>query len=76
MTTRTISVRVSEEAARVYESASESERRKLETLVGIQLARRATSARPLEEVMRDMSCKAQGRGLTPEILAEILDGDD
>jgi hypothetical protein len=74
MTTRTISIRVSDEVARAYEAASDDERRKLDALLTIQLARARQPGRPLEEVISEMSRKAQERGLTPEILSEILDG--
>jgi hypothetical protein len=35
----------------------------------------ARGGRSLEEIMREMSRKAQERGLTPEILGEILHGE-
>lgn len=76
MATRTIAVRVSDEAARVYEAASDDERRKLDALVTLQLTRIRRPARSLEEVTRDLGRKAQERGLTPEILDEILHGRD
>lgn len=72
MATRTLSIRVSDEAARTYESASEQERRKLDALLTIQLARVRKGGRSLEDVMSELSRKAQERGLTPEILDEIL----
>lgn len=75
MATRTLSIRVSDEAARTYESASEEERRKLDALITIQLARARQPGRALEEVMNDMSRKARERGLTPEILDEILNAE-
>lgn len=74
MSTRTISLRVSDEAARAYETASEPERRRIEALVTIQLAGSRRPSRSLEEVMGEISRRAQERGLTPEILGEILDG--
>lgn len=72
MATRTISIRVTDEAAQTYESASDEERRKLDALLTIQLARARQPGRCLEEVMSEMSRMAQKRGLTPEILSEIL----
>jgi hypothetical protein len=75
MTTRTISIRVSDDAARAYEAASEDDRRKLDALLTIQLAQARQPHRPLEEVMSEMSRKAQQRGLTPEVLGEILRGE-
>lgn len=75
MPTRTISLRVSDEAARAYEAAPEPERRRIEALVTLQLAGLPRPSRSLEEVMGEMSRRAQDRGLTPEILGEILDGE-
>jgi hypothetical protein len=51
-------------------------RRKLDALVTIQLARVRQGGRSLEEIMSEMSRNAQERGLTPEILGEILHGED
>ncbi|CAN5192998.1 hypothetical protein BH20GEM2_BH20GEM2_06700 [soil metagenome] len=74
MQTREITIRVTPEAARLYESASEQERRKLDLLLSLQLTQTAQPSRPLEQLMREVSEEAQARGLTPEILNEILDG--
>ena len=68
-----ITVRVTPEAARIYRSASEDERRKLDLLVSLRLTETISPRRSLEEVIRDISQEAQARGLTPEILKEILD---
>jgi hypothetical protein len=74
VTTRTISIRVSDEAARAYEAASEDDRRTLDALLTIQ-ARARQPHRPLDAVMSEMSRKAQQRGLTSEVLDEILRGE-
>lgn len=76
MPTRTISIRVSDQAARAYESASANERRQLDALLSLRLAETTRSARPLEDVLTEISRNAQERGLTPEILSEILDAED
>ena len=74
--TARITVTVDSEVAEKYRSASKSERLKLDWLVSIHLRNlmgpRKTLAE-LEESMREMSRKAQERGLTPEILQSILD---
>jgi hypothetical protein len=75
MATRTISIRVSDEAARTYESASDEERRKLDALLTIQLTRATRTDRSLEDVIADLSRRARERGLTEEILSEILDAE-
>lgn len=73
METREITVRVAPEAARIYESASNDERRKLDLLLSLQLSGTAHPPRPLQQVMKEASEEAQARGLTPEVLREILD---
>lgn len=72
MENKTITIRVNAEAARIFEAASEEERRKLEALLSLKLSDVTRPKRPLEEVMSDISRKAQKRGLTPEILNSIL----
>ena len=73
MQTRSITIRVSPEAARTYRGASVAERRKLDALLSLKLTEVSRHPRPLEQVMREISAKAQERGLTPEILGELLD---
>ena len=73
MKTKTITIRVSPEAASAYETATAEQQRKLDALLSLKLTEVARSARPLEEIMSEMSRKAQERGLTPEILESILD---
>ena len=72
MKTRTITVRVDAETADAYESSSEIDRRKIDLLLNLKLKEVVTKVRPLEEVMEEISRKAQERGLTPEILESIL----
>lgn len=68
-----ITVRVTPEAAQIYRSATEEQPRKLDLLVSLRLAETVSPRRSLEEVIRDSSEEAKARGLTPEILKEILD---
>jgi hypothetical protein len=72
METKTISIRVSPEAARAYETATDEQKRKLDALLSLKLSEATRGTRPLEEIMSEISRKAQGRGLTPEILQSIL----
>lgn len=72
METRTITIRVSPEAARVYNTATAEQQRKLELLLSLKLTEVARSPRPLEEIMDEISRNAQARGLTPEILESLL----
>ena len=73
-----ITVTVDSEIAEKYRSASKSERLKLDWLVNLRLRElmaKRKSLEELEESMREMSRKAQERGLTPEILQSILDDE-
>ena len=72
MQTKTIAIRVNAEVAKIFEAASEEQRRKLEALLSLKLSDAIRRKRPLEEVMSEMSRNAQARGLTPEILDSIL----
>jgi hypothetical protein len=72
MATQTITIRVSPEAARAYESASADQQRKLDALLSIRLSEVVQDTRDLEEIMSEISRNAQERGLTPEILESIL----
>lgn len=72
METKTITIRVNAEVARIFEAASEEHRRKLEALLSIKLSDATRSKRTIEEVMSEISRNAQARGLTSEILGSIL----
>ena len=75
MATKEISIRVSDQAAEAYRAASPEERRKLDALLSMRLTEAVRSERPLEEIMSEISRRAQERGLTPEKLQEILNDD-
>ena len=68
-----ITISVDSGAASAYRSASEEDRRKLDLLLSLKLSEATLPGRPLEEVMREISARAQERGLTPQILQRILD---
>jgi len=72
MEMKPITIRVSAEAARVYEAATVEDQRKLDALLSLKLSEVSHEARPLEDVMNELSRKAQERGMTPEILDDIL----
>jgi len=62
METKTITIRVSAEAARLFEAVSEEQRRKLEALVSFKLGETAWTKGALEmDVMSAISRKAQAR---------------
>jgi hypothetical protein len=69
-----ITIRVEPTAAAIYLGASEQDRRKLDALLSLRLTEASRQSRPLKEVIRDASREAQSKGLTPEILQDILDG--
>jgi hypothetical protein len=69
---QTISVQVTSEAAKAYRKASATERKKMELLLSMRLLEASRSRKSLETVMREVSRSAQERGLTPEILDELL----
>ena len=70
-----ITVSVDSDVARLYRSASDHERRKLDLLVNLCLRDAAESGKSLQDTMLEISRNAQRRGLTPEILQSIL-GDE
>lgn len=67
-----ITVEVDARIAKAYTGASKEEQRKLGALLSLRLGEVIHAQRSLEDVMRDMSSKAQARGLTMEILEELL----
>jgi len=73
----TIEIQIDDELAEFYTSAPATYRQKIETLVGIWLRElRDGYDDELDQLMRRIGEEAQARGLTPEILADILADDD
>ncbi|MGI9174902.1 MAG: hypothetical protein ACR2GR_06255 [Rhodothermales bacterium] len=72
METQEITIRVDPESARAYEAALPEERRKIDLLLSLRLKQVTGRAAPLKQVMREISEKAQARGLTEEKLDELL----
>ena len=70
-----ITIRVDPELARAYEAATPDERRKIDLLFSLRLKQVTGPADSLERVMREISEKAQARGLTEEELDELLRDD-
>lgn len=69
---QTIAIKVTPEAAKAFQSATDADRRKLELLLSLRLLEVARSRLSLEEIMRKISRSAQKHGLTKEILTAIL----
>jgi hypothetical protein len=73
MSVESITIQVDTEAARAYRTKSTEERRKIDLLLELRLMDALRPSASLEQIMDEMSRNAQERGLTPEILQEILD---
>ncbi len=68
-----ISIPVDADTARAYHSASSDYQKKIQVLLRLrlrELAELPTSS--LAEIMDDIGAKAEARGLTPEILGDLL----
>ncbi len=68
-----ITVSVDADVAKLYRSAPDSDRRKLDLLVNLCLRDATESGKSLRDAMLEISRNAQRRGLTPEVLRSILD---
>ena len=73
MATETITIQVDPEAARAFNAAPLADQRKMGALLSLWL-KDVTMAEPaaLKQLMTDLSQKARDRGLTPEILDNLL----
>jgi hypothetical protein len=70
-----ITIPLDPETARAYEAAAPAEQRKMQVLVGLWLRDLATGEQPsLQQVLDEVGSKARARGLTPEILEDLLKG--
>lgn len=71
-----ITVTLDDATAEAYQAASEEERAKMHLLVRLLLREYATSTTmPLPQLMDLISDEAIHRGLTPELLEQILDAE-
>ena len=75
MTTIPITIQVDPPAARAFASVTPEMRRKLETLLSLRLLEATRTPESLARVMSEISCNAQARGLTPDMLPDLLDDE-
>jgi hypothetical protein len=66
-----ITIPVDLDIQQAFEQASEEERQELQVLVSL-FFKEGWAKKNVLEVMQEIGSRAQGRGLTPEILGEIL----
>lgn len=76
-----ISIKVSEEIAQDYQNISELEKQeiqlKINEIIVLELEKRKDKSKDkLGELMDEISKKAMARGLTPELLEQILNEDE
>jgi hypothetical protein len=70
---QTITIEVDAEVAEFYHSASSQSRQKLSALLNLKLRDVARPRRNVIDIMDEMSQQAEANGLTPEILATLLE---
>jgi hypothetical protein len=70
--TRYIQVPVDDDVATLYEQTSPDDRKKFDLLLRIWLRDVTEPRQTLTEVMDEIGANAVARGLTPEILEELL----
>ena len=70
--TDTITIAVDPDLADAYRAASDQDRRKLDLLLNLRLRDFTRTDESLHDVMAEITQNAQARGLTPEILEELL----
>jgi N-acetylglutamate synthase-like GNAT family acetyltransferase len=76
MSTEMIMIAVDPRAAQAYYALSEEDQRKIGALLSLRVLEATQTTESLEDLMRRISQNARQRGLTPEILDDILNDDD
>ena len=66
-----ITIEVDLDIQQAFEQASEAEKQEIRSLISI-FFRKSLASKNLVEVMEEIGTRAEARGLTPEILADIL----
>jgi hypothetical protein len=76
MTTSPLTIAVDSQAAEAFASAAPEDRRKIELLLGLRLRELTVdSQKPLRQIMDEIGADAQRKGLTAEILSELMNGE-
>ena len=70
--TDTITITVDPDLADAYRAASDQDRRKLDLLLNLHLRDVMQTGESLRDAMAEITRNARARGLTPEILEELL----
>lgn len=70
-----ITIRVAHDAAQAYRRASGEQRRKINLLLSMQINDVSRQVDSLEDLCRETSRIAAERGMTPQVLQAILDGE-
>jgi hypothetical protein len=76
MATTTLTIQVSEEAARAFAQVTPEDQRKIQLLLDLRLRDLTISPLPqesLQSVMDEIGRNAAARGLTPAVLESLLD---
>jgi hypothetical protein len=69
-----VNIPLDNETAKIYEKAPKADKKKMQILMSLWLREFEKPSISLDELMDDISRKAQARGLTPDILESILNG--
>lgn len=75
LNTATINIQLDSEAARIYEQASKKDKQKMQVLLSLWLREFGKPNQSLQGLMDTISTKAEERGLTPEILEDLLNDE-
>ena len=70
----TLKVPMDNETAKIYETASMTEKKKMQLLLSLWLREFEKPSVSLEKLMDNVSRKARKRGLTSELLESLLNG--
>ncbi|MEM6326347.1 MAG: hypothetical protein AAF791_04445 [Bacteroidota bacterium] len=72
MPAESIRIRVTSDAARAYREAPRDQQRKLDALLSLRLREATQEPESLETVMDEIAANAEARGLTDDVLADLL----